>query len=74
MDGQVTHLQITSSGRFDLRGNPYPIMQYSYFIGAHGPFVDEYKLGDDTPEAVKAGFQKRIDHLTAIGAIGRVGY
>lgn len=65
----IQHLQVTTQTRFDRRGKPHPVMQYSYFVEDHGPFLEEFEQGADTPEAVAAAMQKRIDHLKAVGAL-----
>ena len=68
MDYTISHLQVSTQPNFDRRGNVSTGVQYSYFIGAHGPFVDSFKEGEDTGEAVRAAQQKRIEHLRAVGA------
>jgi len=65
----IQHLQVTTNTRFDPRGNPISVRQYSYFVGQNGPFTDTYEEGKDSPDIVKVGFQARIDHLRAVGAI-----
>lgn len=65
----IQHLLVTTNTRFDVRGTPTEVRQYNYYVGQHGPFTDTYPEGQDTPDAVKAGFQKRIDLLRAVGAI-----
>lgn len=65
----IQHLQVTTQTRFDRRGTPHPVMQYSYFVDDHGPFLDEFQQGEDTPEAVQAAMQKRIKHLKDVGAL-----
>jgi hypothetical protein len=69
MDPLIQHLQVTTTAQFDVRGNPKPATQYSYYIGTHGPFVDVFPAGADTIEAVNAAMQARIDKLRALGAI-----
>jgi hypothetical protein len=68
MEYTVSHLQVTTQPNFDRRGNVSSRVQYSYFIGDHGPFVDTFKEGEDTAAAVMAAQQKRIEHLRAVGA------
>ena len=69
MNDLIQHLQVTTQTRFDPRGNPKPVTQYSYYILQHGPFTDVYEEGKDTPEAVNAGFTARIDKLRAVGGL-----
>jgi hypothetical protein len=69
MNDLIKYLHVTSQTRFDARGNPNAVTQYSYYILNHGPFSDEYTEGKDTPEAVNAGFTARIDKLRAVGAL-----
>jgi len=69
MNPLVQHLQVTNQFRFDPRGNPYPVIQYSYFIGQHGPFTDSFPRGEDTLAAVQAAMQVNIDKLNALGAL-----
>jgi len=68
MDYTISHLQVTTQPNFDRRGNVKSNVQYSYFIGDHGPFVDTFLEGEDTADAVRAAQQKRINHLAAVGA------
>ena len=74
MDSLIQHLLVTSTSQFDLRGNPKPATQYSYYIGSHGPFLDVFPQGTDTVEAVQAAQQARIDKLRALGALAPASY
>jgi len=49
MNDLIKYLHVTSQTRFDARGNPNAVTQYSYYILNHGPFSDEYTEGKDTP-------------------------
>lgn len=69
MDAAISHLQVTTGVTFDVRGNPVNKTFYSYYVDGHGPFKDEFGPGADTPEAVNAAMQARVDHLRAVGAI-----
>ncbi len=69
MDAAISHLQVTTGVFFDVRGNPLNKTFYSYYIDGHGPFKDEFLPGADTPEAVNAAMQARVDHLRAVGAL-----
>lgn len=69
MNDLIQHMQVTVSTNFDPRGNPKPTVQYSYFIGQHGPFVDRFDEGKDTVEAVAAAMDARIAKLRAVGAL-----
>lgn len=69
MNDLIKHLLVTTQTTFDARGNANPVTAYSYYVLTHGPFVDKYPEGTDTPAAVNAGFTKRIDALRAVGAL-----
>jgi hypothetical protein len=69
MDQLIKHLLVSTTANFDARGNTAPVTQYSYYVGAHGPFSDRFPEGQDTAEAVNAAMQARIDKLRAVGAI-----
>jgi hypothetical protein len=69
MNSLVRHLQVTSQTRFDERGNPKPVTQYSYYVLQHGPFSDTYEEGQDSPEKVNLGFTARVDKLRAVGGL-----
>lgn len=69
MNDLIQHLQVTTQTRFDPRGNPKPVTQYSYYVLRHGPFMDVYDEGTDTPVTVNAGFTARIDKLRAVGGL-----
>ncbi len=69
MHDLITHLQVTTQPNFDRRGNVNSNVQYSYYIGDHGPFVDTYKEGQDTVEAVQAKQGERIEKLRQLGAL-----
>ncbi len=68
MEYTISHLQVSTQPNFDRRGKVSSNVQYSYFIGDHGPFVDTFAEGQDTIDAVRAAQQKRIDHLRDVGA------
>lgn len=70
----VRDIQVTTGVNFGLRGNPTKTVQYSYFIDDHGPFVDTFPEGADTPEAVKAAQQARVDKLRAAGVFHNTTY
>jgi hypothetical protein len=65
----VQHLLVTTTANFGPRGNPVEVVQYSYYIGDHGPFTDQFPKGTDTVDAVTAKMQENIDKLVAVGAI-----
>jgi hypothetical protein len=69
----VQSLQVTTGIKHDLRGNPYDVVSYSYFMQGHGPFTDTFTAGTDTPELVKAAQQAQYDKLVAVGAISANG-
>jgi hypothetical protein len=65
----IQHLLVTSTANFGPRGNPKPVVQYSYYVGEHGPFTDQFDKGTDTVEAVQKAMQANIDKLVALGAV-----
>ena len=69
MDDLINHLQVTTQPVFDKRGNVTSKVQYSYFIGDHGPFIDVFDEGADTVEAVMAKQQERCAKLRSVGAL-----
>ena len=70
----IHDLLVAPAVQFDARGNPQEVIRYSYFVGAHGPFTDSFPVGTDTPDAVKAKQQERINQLRAVGADLPAGY
>jgi hypothetical protein len=73
MDANVRHMQVQQITKFDGRGNPEKHVQYSYFLGANGPFTDDYKDGEDSPDVVNAGVAARVAKLQAVGALPTPG-
>jgi hypothetical protein len=69
MDECIKHLQVSTTAQFSPRGDPTPAVQYSYYIGTHGPFTDVFAQGADTVEAVRMAMQARIDKLRQLGAL-----
>ena len=69
MNDLIQHLQVSTQTRFNPRGNPTEVTQYSYYVLTHGPFSDSYTPDLNTPANVNAGFTKRIDALRAVGAL-----
>ena len=69
MNPLIRELHVTSTADFGKRGNVIPSVQYSYFVGEHGPFTDTFPKGQDTLAAVQAAMQVNIDKLAALGAI-----
>jgi len=67
-------MQVTTATRFDARGTPVTKAVYSYFLGANGPFTDEFIEGQDTPEAVNAAIAARVAKLIAVGALAAPSY
>jgi hypothetical protein len=65
----IKHLQVSTTTVFEQGGGTASQTSYAYYVLNHGPFVDKYKEGLDTPDVVNAGFQKRIDQLRAVGAL-----
>lgn len=69
MDANVNHLQVSTQTSFDLRGGAVKRVDYSYFLGTHGPFVDSFAEGADTADAVNAAISARVQKLQALGAL-----
>jgi hypothetical protein len=69
MNPLIMHLLVTSTAAFTPRGGVVPSVQYSYYVGQHGPFTDVFEKGKDTLDAVRAAMQINIDKLAAVGAI-----
>jgi hypothetical protein len=62
-------MQVSTATRFDPRGNSYTVTQYSYFLGANGPFTEELAGTENTPEKVSELIAARVAHLQAVGAL-----
>jgi hypothetical protein len=69
MDALIQHLQVTTTPVFDVRGRVKQSVQYSYYVGDHGPFTDVFPVGEDTRGAVLGAMDARIQHLRDVGAI-----
>lgn len=65
----IRELHVTSAAGFTPRGGVVKQVQYSYFIGDHGPFIDTFTEGEDTLEAIQSAMQVRIDKLATLGAV-----
>lgn len=74
LNQNVQHMQVTTQTRFDPRGNPYAITQYSFFLGQNGPFTLEYKRGEDTEQKVTADIQALCSKLVMVGALPMGSY
>jgi len=69
MDTRIHDIVVSQTARFTLAGQVVPAVVIRYFVGTHGPFEDTYDAADATPVNIQAGYQKRIDMLTAAGAL-----
>ena len=69
MNPLIQHLLVTTQPQFTPRGNVVNGVRYSYYIGEHGPFFDDFVKGEDTVAAVQAAMQANIEKLAAVGAI-----
>jgi hypothetical protein len=69
MDANVNHLQVSTQTTFDPRGAATKRVDYSYFLGTHGPFTDSFAEGQDTTDAVNAAISARVAKLQALGAL-----
>jgi len=69
MDSHVNHMQVTTQARFDVRGNPTQVRQYSFYIDKNGPFTLDYGPGEDTAAKVTADIDAICQHLRSVGAL-----
>ena len=69
MNGWNIHdVTITQTSRFTLQGKVLPAVLVRYYVGDHGPFIDQYDEGPDNEQQVRDGYQRRIKLLQAAGA------
>lgn len=69
LDPRVHDMTIAQTARFSLSGQATPITRVTYFIGAYGPFSDDYPTPQYSAAAVKAGVQRHIDVLEELGTL-----
>ncbi len=63
----IHDVQVTQTARFTLQGKVVPAVVVRYFVGDHGPFEDQYDEDKATPDAIQAGYRKRVEMLAAAG-------
>jgi hypothetical protein len=69
MNDLIQDMTVQTIPQFTRTGQVTRIIQYTYFVGTHGPFIDQFAEGADTVDAVTAKQQERIKHLQDVGAI-----
>ena len=71
---EINNVQSQERPVFDRRGNVRSQVEYSFFVGQHGPFTLRYAHGEDKPERVQADMTAQVQKLQAIlGTSGRGG-
>lgn len=69
MNGWNVHdVTITQTSRFTLQGKVLPAVLVRYFVGDHGPFIDQYDEGPTVEQDIQAGYSRRISLLKSAGA------
>ena len=63
---EINHVHVQERPTFDQRGNVSARVEYSYFVGTHGPFTLTYAKGADTAAQVQADMQAQVQKLKAI--------
>lgn len=51
---------VTDRTAFTAQGGVVTVKSVSYFVGAHGPFTDEYKPAEATAERIQQGINNQI--------------
>jgi hypothetical protein len=51
---------------FTRQGGTALLKTVTYFVGDHGPFVDEYSAADATPEKITQGINNQIRLLRSV--------
>ncbi len=68
-DPCVLGLTVSSTYKADATGRLFPVIRYTYYVGTHGPFTEEYFKGQDTDYKVQQDIQARVNQLRALGAV-----
>lgn len=59
LPAEVHDVKVRESTEFTLTGDPARVRIYTFFIGAHGPFVEKFYAGEQDTPAV----ERRINNV-----------
>lgn len=71
LPSEVNGLKIKDSVEFDKQGNPVRYQQYTFYIGDHGPFTENFYAGEQDTPAIERRINTRVAQLRELGAIGQ---
>jgi hypothetical protein len=71
LPSEVTNVKIQDASKFDKYGNPMNVVRYTFFIGEHGPFMEEFGAGEQDAPAVERRINERVENLRALGVLAQ---
>lgn len=66
---EVNNVTVKDSLEFDTRGNPVKYQQYTFYIGAHGPFTEKFYAGEQDNPAIERRINDRVKQLRELGVL-----
>ncbi len=69
LTSEVTNVRIQDATIFDNFGNSMKISRWTFFIGTHGPFTEEFQAGEQDTPAVERRINSRVAQLRELGVI-----
>jgi hypothetical protein len=66
---QIDVTSVLHTAVFHRDGSATPTVRFTYFVGKLGPFLHDWKVGDDTAENIDAFFQAEADKYIALGVV-----
>lgn len=66
---EVQDITVKDAIEFDRQGNAVKYQQYTFFIGAHGPFTEKFYAGEQFADAIERRINDRVEQLRSLGVI-----
>lgn len=66
---EVQDITVRDAIQFDRQGNTVKYQQYTFFIGTHGPFTENFFAGEQDTPAIERRINDRVQQLRSLGVI-----
>jgi hypothetical protein len=69
LPSEVNVTRIRDSSEFDAQGTVAKYVEYTFYIGNHGPFTEKFYAGEQDTPAIERRINDRVAQLRELGVL-----
>jgi hypothetical protein len=69
LPSEVNNVKTRDSVEFDKQGNIVRYIEYIFFVGDHGPYLEKFYIGEQDTPSIERRINNRVAQLRELGLL-----